>query len=516
MQSMQATLPFGILIKEHYLVLDLLSKSNSSAVYLVEDQHVKNKNYALRALKEVINPSKHNLKQIAVEGMSLRLLYHQALPKVYTVTSIGEQQKVYIPLDYIEGSNLEILRLRQPEQRFSLPLVMAIMEPIMEAVTYLHSQRSLLNLSPITHQDIKPANIIIRRGFPRKNTSKVVLVGFGIDKKYNLNSINGFIHYSPTNYEAPEQYAGEITTSSDIYGLGATYYSLLTGIVPTDALSRESMSSDPLKSVNQLVPGVSTLVAECIDRAMSLSCDDRFPTVNEFHLALKADPAWQQSRKLNLPGELDLALIDDSSPHLLSKCSAEFLLEEQLPPSEEAAPTSEDQQVLDVASSTLIDQQLLACNNAPPDTIQQAAVSDVVPLIAIDQQVSMPDVDFSIPSQPQSDTLEQETPASLPVASPLEEQPLLEAEVALSETLEQQPLESVNGSPTVDDQQLSAGILKGIELLSPGSLSSPKTSHYDSSPRRPQVGIEMSFSQAGCEWCVKTKEQQNNNQSDTP
>src|SRR6266513_1623063 len=129
MQSVQATLPLGILVKRRYLVLNQLSKSNSGAVYLVEDQHVKNKNYALFALKEVTNPSKHKLKQIAVEGMSLRLLSHQALPKVYTAMSVGEEQRVYIPMDYIEGPNLERLRLQQPEKRFSLPLVMAIMEP---------------------------------------------------------------------------------------------------------------------------------------------------------------------------------------------------------------------------------------------------------------------------------------------------------------------------------------------------------------------------------------------------
>src|SRR5438477_1648072 len=419
MQSVQTTLPIGIFIKRRYIVLDLLSKSNSGAVYLVEDQHVKNKNYALFALKEVTNPSKHKLKQIAVEGMSLRLLYHQALPKVYTVISMGEQQKVYIPLDYIEGPNLERLRLQQPEKRFSLPLVMAIMEPVMEAVTYLHSQRSLVNLAPIIHQDIKPANIIIsNRGFPRKRTDKVVLVGFGIGKKYNLNS-NGANHYSPTSYEAPEQYSGEITTRSDIYALGATFYSLLTGIDPTDALSRESKRSDPLKSVNQLVPGVSTLVSESISRAMSLSCNDRFPTVNEFHLALKADPAWQQSRKLNLPRELNLALKGDSSPQLSLKYSPALSTEEQFPSSEGAGATSEDQQVLDVASSTLIDQQLIASNNAPSDTIQQAAVPDVTPLIPIEQQVIVHEVDFSTASQPRADTLEKETAASLPIASSL-------------------------------------------------------------------------------------------------
>jgi len=557
MQITQTTLPIGIFIKRRYIVLDLLSKSNSGAVYLVEDQHVKNKNYALFALKEVTNPSKHKLKQIAVEGMSLRLLYHQALPKVYTVISMGEQQRVYIPLDYIEGPNLEILRLRQPEKRFSLPLAMAIMEPVMEAVTYLHSQRSLINLSPIIHQDIKPANIIISRGFPRKRTDKVVLVGFGIGKKYNLNSINRVNHHSPTSYEAPEQYTGEITTRSDIYGLGATFYSLLTGIVPTDALSRESKSSDSLKSVNQLVPGISTLVAESIDRAMSLNCNDRFPTVNEFHLALKADPAWQQSRKLNLPRELNLALKGDSSPQLSLEYSLALSTEEQLPYSEGAGATSEDQQVLDVASTTLIDQQLIASNNAPSDTIQQAAVPDVTPLIPIEQQVIVHEVDFSTASQPGADTLEKETAASLPIASSLEGQLLTEAEVgipdildqlstepivavsgtldqqpevevpdildqlstepiiAISGTLDQQPLESVNASLPLDDQQLSVGALQGIELLTPDSVSPPQTSHYDYSPRWPHVDIEMSFSQSGCEWFVKTQEQQNNNRKAT-
>jgi eukaryotic-like serine/threonine-protein kinase len=147
---MQTTLPIGILIRERYLVLDLLSKSSSGAVYLVEDQCARNKNYTLFALKEVINPSKYKLHQIAVEGMSLRLLYHQALPQAYTVISMGKPDRVYILLDYIEGPSLEMLRLRQPEQRFSLPLVMAMMAPIIDAVTYLHSQRS-----PIIHQACK-------------------------------------------------------------------------------------------------------------------------------------------------------------------------------------------------------------------------------------------------------------------------------------------------------------------------------------------------------------------------
>ncbi len=573
MQTMQTTLPIGILIRERYLVLDLLSESSSGAVYLVEDQCARNKNYTHFALKEVINPSKYKLHQIAVEGMSLRLLYHQALPQVYTVISMGKPDRVYILLDYIEGPNLEMLRFRQPEQRFSLPLVMAIMAPIMDAVTYLHSQRS-----PIIHQDIKPANIIMNRGGPRKRTDKVVLVDFGIGKKYNLNSINRDNHRSLTGYEAPEQYSGEITTRCDIYGLGATFYSLLAGIVPTDALSRESKRSDPLKPLHQLVPGVSTLVAECIDCAMALSCNDRFPTVEQFHQALKADPAWQQSQKLNLSRALerDLALKGDSSWQLSSECKAALSIEEQLPSSEGSAPTSEDQRVLvpDVALSTLIGQQLPASFNAPSDTVQQATVPDVSPspledeqstvldvssLIMIDQQLDVSDVEFTTLSQPQADTIEPEPPASLLMPLPLvdqsipeaeavipeipDQQPpepifaihdildqplpeteaaipdaldqqLPEAEAVIPEILDQQALEPVNASFTVCEQQLSIGALNGMARHTAGSLTPLQISHYDYSHLWPDVDIEMSFSQSGCEWFVKTQEQQNNNLKD--
>jgi hypothetical protein len=94
---MQITLPIGIIIRDRYLVLDLLSGSSSGAVYLVEDQSARNKNSSLFVLKEVINPSKYKLHQIAVEGMSLRLLHHKALPQVYTVISMDKPDKEFQP-----------------------------------------------------------------------------------------------------------------------------------------------------------------------------------------------------------------------------------------------------------------------------------------------------------------------------------------------------------------------------------------------------------------------------------
>ena len=294
--------PVESIIRGRYLIQSQLGTGNLGDVYLVRDQLITWKSPILFAFKEVINPNRHQLYQITLDGMALRLLQHQALPRVYNVLSDAKHDRVYVQMEYIEGSNLDKLRLRRPGSRFSFPETMTIMTPIMDAVAYLHSQRF-----PVTHQDIKPANIIVslKKGM-------VMLVNFGVGKQYKLGST---ARHSLTPYEAPEQYHGEINTLTDVYGLGATLYTLLTGIAPLDALYRSSKSVDPLVPVNQMVPTVSPLVAEAIHHAMSLNSSDRIPSVQQFKQALKVDPRLPASSTLNLRlilQELDLSLKADA------------------------------------------------------------------------------------------------------------------------------------------------------------------------------------------------------------
>ncbi len=289
MQEVQATLIEGTIIQNRYMVVSLLGKGGFGAVYLVRDMRVRSN---LFALKEVIDPSKQDHKRFLFEGELLKQLDHPALPRVYRVFENEEERRVYLLLDYVDGPNLEHLRQQQPGKRFQLSEVLHIMAPIMDAIAYLHNQQP-----PIIHRDIKPANIIV----PEKG-DEPVLVDFCIAKLYNPESTTTAVRHASPGYGAYEQYSQGTSTRTDIYGLGATFYSLLTGEVPVDAFIRmtalSSSGKDPLEPVDAHVPGIPRHVVDSIQKAMAIDSQDRFDRVEQFWLALNARPMRQQSPKV--------------------------------------------------------------------------------------------------------------------------------------------------------------------------------------------------------------------------
>lgn len=296
MPQKQMTLPKGATVQdsfgERFVVVDLLGKGGFGAVYLVRDRRMKDH---LFALKEVIDPSNEERKLLLFECEVLKRLDHKALPHVYHVFENHKLKRVYLLMEYIKGKNLADLLDEQPDGYFSLDLALSIMTPIVDALIYMHQQNP-----PVVHRDMKPANIIVPL-----DGGEAVLVDFGTAKEYISEGTTAVFRHGSPGYAAIEQYGGGSGTDmrTDVYGLAATLYTLLTGVTPIDAISRVAgeQAHDPLKPVNTLVSDIPLSVSNAIRRAMSLNKKDRFEGIEAFWNALHAEPVEELLPQLRMP-----------------------------------------------------------------------------------------------------------------------------------------------------------------------------------------------------------------------
>ena len=269
---MQTVFPNGRVLRGRYIVLQVLSQSRTAVTYLVKKV---GDNQKLFVLKAICNTDQKDYHAVVRKAMQFRRLRHGALPQVYDVFTTPVRGEICMLMDYIEGQNLEVVRHNQSAQYFSVPQLITLLAPIVDAVAYLHSQHP-----PLFHRNIKPSNIIVTR-----SGDSTVLIGFDITEQYS-EIMTSSLRYGLSGYKAPEQYSGETSARTDLYALGATIYALLTGTVPLDALYRltelEDGKPDPLVLVNRIIPTIPRNVATSIHRAMSLGWNERFLTIKQF------------------------------------------------------------------------------------------------------------------------------------------------------------------------------------------------------------------------------------------
>ena len=280
-QTILTTLPVGALVRRRYQIRGVLASGSTGTVYLVKDQQAKNIRYQLFALKEVAGLDQQARYHLTVGSVTLRQLRYPALPAVHSIFNDDKRGCIYVVMDYIEGVSLETLRQQQPAKRLRWSELRGFCEQIAGALTYLHLQDD-----PLCHGDLKPGSIV------RNNTGRIMLLG--LDYTRSTLSAQARPISSPSSYRAPEQFTGETDARSDVYGLAAVLYELLTGQKPVDALTRMARvtkrRSDPLALASKVAPGVSRPLAETIQRALALNSAERFQSSREFWQALSVLP----------------------------------------------------------------------------------------------------------------------------------------------------------------------------------------------------------------------------------
>jgi serine/threonine protein kinase len=254
------------------------------AVYEAYDNRLNNR----VAVKESLIHDEAYHRAFEKEAQRLARLYHPALPSVidHFVEAQGEQPVLtpYFVMRYIEGQDLDGLLKERQGRPFPLSELLAWADQLLDLLTYLHSQTP-----PLIHRDIKPANLKLTE------QGQIILLDFGLAKGGLSQQTVGLALPGYTlDYAPPEQLANKATDArSDLYALGATLYTLLTGEVPENAPTRihERFQgrSDPLWPPNQLNPEIPPHVAQTLTRALALEPAKRPLNAAQMRAMLKGE-----------------------------------------------------------------------------------------------------------------------------------------------------------------------------------------------------------------------------------
>ncbi len=199
------------------------------------------------------------------EAQMIARLDHPNVVKIYDV--FEENRTAYYVMEFIaNGSLKELVADQGPvDEKTALKYI----AEAGEALRYVHGRNVL-------HFDVKPSNIMLR------DSGSTVLIDFGVSKHFDES---GHVTSSTPvgiskGYAPMEQYRQEdistFTPATDVYSLGATLYTLVTGAVPPDA---SEVYEDGLPEM----PGrISKTTKAAIIKAMSPKRKERPQTVAAF------------------------------------------------------------------------------------------------------------------------------------------------------------------------------------------------------------------------------------------
>jgi len=260
-----------------YELLEEVGRGGQGIVYRARQKSL-NRTVALKVIGLGTGATEAHLKRFRREAEAAASLQH---PGIVPIHEVGERDShCYFSMDFIEGGQLDEVVRHTP---ISIRQAAELIAKVARTVHYAHEHC-------ILHRDIKPGNILLdKNGEPH-------LADFGLARLVETESTltrTKDLMGTPS-YMAPEQAVGnnaKITRATDVYGLGAVLYQLLTGDPPFAG----GTTYETIKLLLDTEPKQPRLLNPKVDRDLSTICLK----------CLEKDPKRRYSSALALTEDLD-------------------------------------------------------------------------------------------------------------------------------------------------------------------------------------------------------------------
>ncbi|MBI4605669.1 MAG: SUMF1/EgtB/PvdO family nonheme iron enzyme [Planctomycetes bacterium] len=311
---------------DRYVFEAELASGGSAKVYHALDQDLQ-RLVAIKILRKE-DRTPRNASRLVEEARATGQLEHPNIPPVYDV-GVHPEHGVYFSMRLVRGRTLlEILRdlsigRLETAQRFSLTRLVQILQQVAMGVHYAH-------VRGVIHRDLKPANIMVgdfgevlvmdwgvakvAHRAPRSTWAQGSVVATGRDpaRETSDGSVLGTLAYM-----SPEQARGwveEVDVRSDVFGLGAILYEILTFHPPYDGSDFDEVLAKAcagevvpphVRAPRNLIP--PSLEAICL-KALAPSPDDRYPDAVSLHddLQVFLDGTLEEERRRKEAAQLEL------------------------------------------------------------------------------------------------------------------------------------------------------------------------------------------------------------------
>ncbi len=306
----------------------LIGEGGMAAVYAAT-----HRNGARGAVKLLHSSDPEQVSRFVREGYIANHVEHAAVVRVLD-DDIAEDGTPFLVMELLEGKSLEELA---SEQGGRLPAmeVLRVMSEVLDALAAAHDHG-------IVHRDIKPENIFVTLD------GKVKLLDFGIahlpegcgppSTKTDAGQVMG----TPA-FMSPEQARGRwelVGPASDVWGVGATMFTLLSGRFVHDEETgpelRAAIFTKSVRSLKEVLPKATPPVVALVDRALQRRIADRWESAREMRLALlEVEAALVRGDRHPSSSSLTSTLVERQAPPVrrrraalgaLDACSAILLL----------------------------------------------------------------------------------------------------------------------------------------------------------------------------------------------